>query len=299
MTERIRVSHSTIKQLITCPRKVLFEKERLFPVNGAMPLRYGSGFHTGMEAYYKNGKDLLKAIEAAATFWQKPTVQIFQEDYRNLESLLSSLTLYHEQYANDNETIVGVPENKITTIISLSDEEKSYFGDIEVQFVIVVDLILAVDGLKWVVDFKTTAVDLPYMASKMRKMAQLMGYQFVAQRHFDGINGCMVYYHQLKASKSRKTGEYGDTKTDFMKFPMIFSNHDYEDWRRYVIWNAFNLHKAVESGYSPNYNSCYEFNRACPYIQLCDHPKWNMDKFKEMDGFVLVPDDRVKEAVDE
>ena len=144
----------------------------------------------------------------------------------------------------------------------------------------------------WIVDFKTTSVDLAYMASRMKKMSQLMGYQFVSQANFEDINGCMVYYHQLKASKSRKTGLYGETKTDFMKFPMIFNNHDYNDWRKYVIWNAFNLKKAKDSGYPPNFNSCYEFNSQCPYLALCEYPKWDEEKFKQMEGFVIVPDER-------
>ena len=293
MTTRIRVSHSAIRTLASCPRKVLFEREmRLFPVNGSIAMRYGSGFHKGMEHYYKNGKNVALAMEAAAEFWQKPTVQEFAEDYRNLESLLTSIALYHEQYQTDVETVSGVPENKITIILSLTDDEKVAYGDIEVEFVAVIDLLLNIDGMQWVVDFKTTSIDLAYMASRMRKMPQLMGYQFVAKDKFQDINGCMVYYHQLKASKSRKTGLYGDIKTDFMKFPMIFSNKDYADWRKYVIWNAFIYQSAANADYPPNYNSCYEFNQHCPYLPLCDYPKWNPDKFLEMDGFVVVPDER-------
>lgn len=297
MTQAIRISHSTIRQLLSCPRKFLFQNElRLFPTTGSIAIRYGSGFHKGMEAYYKNKKDLFEAIKAVAAFWQKPTVQTFEDDYRNLESLLNSITLYHEQYQNDNEDLAAIPENKIITKIALTEEEKNHYGDIEVDFVIVIDLMLSVDGLLWVVDFKTTSVDLPYMASRMRKMSQLMGYQFCAQDHFQSINGCMVYYHQLKATKSRKTGLYGDIKTDFMKFPMIFNQQDYKNWRQYVIWNAYQLNLAKKVGYPPNYNNCYEFNKSCPYLPLCDYPKWDIERFLTMDGFVVVPDEREAEA---
>jgi hypothetical protein len=251
-----------------------------------------------MEAYYSNGKDIQKALEAAVTFWQKPTLQIFTDDYRNLESLLNSLMLYDGQYKNDLETIVGVPENKLLTTIPLTDEEKEYFGDISVDFVVVLDLLLEVNDMKWVIDFKTTSVDLPYIASRLRKMVQIMGYQFVGQRYFKDVTGAMIYYHQLKASKSRKTGLYGDIKTDFMKFPMIFSEKDYTDWRRYVIWNAFKQHYVEKADYPPNYNSCYEFNKSCSYLPLCDYPTWNPDKFIERDDFVVVPDER-KEITDD
>jgi len=259
---------------------------------GSIAMRYGSGYHAGMEAYYKNNKDIIKAMEAVVEFWKKPTIQTFNEDYRNLESLLTSLSLYHEQYQHDNEVVSGIPEKKTITQILLTDEEKVLYGDIAVDFVVVIDLILEVDGMQWVVDFKTTSVELSYMASRMRKMVQLMGYQFTAQASFGSINGTMVYYHQLKASKSRKTGLYGETKTDFMKFPMIFSNKDYADWRKYVVWNAFKMQKAVDAGFPPNFNSCYEFNSACAYLPLCDYPKWDMDKFLVMEGFVVVPDER-------
>jgi hypothetical protein len=299
MSEIIRVSHSSIRSLQSCPRKHHFTTDlRLFPVNGSIAMRYGSGYHIGMEAYYKSNKNVAVAMEAIATFWQKPTVQIYNEDYRNLESLLTSLTLYNEQYKNDLEVVSGVPENKIVTEILLRKEEFDCYGNIIVNFVAVIDLILEVDGMKWVVDFKTTSVDLAYMASRMRKMPQLMGYQFVAQDKFDGIAGCLVYYHQLKASKSRTTGLYGATKTDFMKFPEIFNQQDYENWRKYVIWNAFQLKKAKEAGNPPNYNSCYEFNFACPYLPFCDYPRYDEDKFLEMDGFVVVPDERVEVMAD-
>lgn len=295
MSTNVRISHSTIRNLNSCPRKIYFQEDlRLFTVNGSTAMRYGSGYHRGMEAYYKHGKNLFKAIEAITEFWQKPTLQTFPNDYRTLEALLTSMTLYHEQYGNDIEVVSGMPENKIVTTILLTDEEKSYYGDIEIQFVVVIDLMLEVDGLQWVVDFKTTSVDLPYMASRMRKMSQLMGYQYMAQAHFGGITGCMVYYHQLKASKSRKTGLYGDIKTDFMKFPMIFSGQDYADWRKYVKWNSFKMLKAKEAVYPPNFNSCYEFNAACPYLPLCDYPKWSEEKVLQMDGFVVIPDERLE-----
>ncbi len=293
MTERIRTSHSTSTTLNQCPRKLLFEKEmRLFPEYGSIAMRYGSGFHKGMEHYYKNGKNLLKGIEAAAEFWSKPTVQKYSDDYRNMESLLNSITLYHEQYQNDNEVVCGNPENKITTIISLTDKEKEIYGDIEIEFVVVIDLVLTVDGMNWVVDFKTTSTGLSYMAAKLKKMVQLMGYQFIGQQNLNNVVGTMVYYHQLKATKSRKTGEYGATTTDFMKFPQIYSQQDYENWRRHIIWNGFKLKKAKEAGYPPDFSHCFDFNSTCPYMPLCDHPKWDLERFKEMDGFVIVPDER-------
>jgi hypothetical protein len=297
MSETIRCSHSTIYTLGACPRKILFEKEmRLFPEVGSIDMRYGSGFHKGMEAYYRNGKNVEIAMETAAAWWQKPTVQIFPDHYKNLESLLTSIALYDSQYKYDNEVVAGVPESKTVTTILLTDEEKEHYGDIQVDFVVVIDLLLEVDGLVWVVDFKTTSVDLSYMASRLRKMSQLMGYQFVAQATYQNITGTMVYYHQLKASKSRKTGEYGDVKTDFMKFPQIYSLRDYEDWRKYVIWNAFMLQQATKAGYPPNYGSCYAFNKHCDYLPLCDYPKWDVSKFLDMDGFVYVPDERKEEV---
>jgi hypothetical protein len=293
MPEVIRVSHSAIRQNISCPRKRFFEGNlRLFPETGSIAMRYGSGFHKGMEEYYKSGKDVTKAMEAVVAFWQKPTVQIFNEDYRNLESLLTSIGVYDTQFRDDPEVVVGVPEGKNVTRILLTDEEKEHFGDIEVDFVVVLDLILGIDGMNWVVDFKTTSVALAYMASRLRRMPQLMGYQFDAQQNYENIVGTMVYYHQLKATKSRKTGEYGANTTDFMKFPQIYSQKDYKDWRKYVIWNAFKLKKAAEADYPPNYNSCYEFNAHCPYLGLCDYPKWSPERFLEMDGYVVVPDER-------
>lgn len=293
MSTVIRTSHSTIRNSLSCPRKQFFQDVlRLFPSMGSTALRYGSGYHKAMEAYYKNGKNLLLGIEAAAEYWKKPTLQTFNDDYRTLEALLTSLSLYHEQYGNDSEAVSGTPEKKTVTQLLLTDEEKDHYGDIEVHFVVVIDLILNVDGLQWVVDFKTTSVDLSYMASRMRKMVQLMGYQFVANRQLNDISGCLVYYHQLKASKSRKTGLYGDLTINFMKFPMIFSSHDYANWRKYVIYQAYMQKIAKDTGFPPNFNSCYEFNSACSYLPLCDYPKWDVDKFKEMEGFVVIPDER-------
>jgi hypothetical protein len=293
MPNYVRVSHSTIRNLISCPRKRLFQdKLRLFPTEGSIAMRYGSGFHKGMEGYYKHGKDLIKGMEAAAEFWKQPTIQNFSEDFRNLESLLNSISIYHDQYRNDSEEVIDVPEKKIVTRILLTDEEKSCYGDMVVDFVVVIDLILSSDGMLWVIDFKTTGVNLAFIASRLRRMPQLMGYQFTAADRYEGISGTMIYYHQLSATKSRTTGLYGTTKTDFMKMPQVYSHKDYSDWRKYIIWNAYCLMKAEEAGYPPNYNSCYEFNKACEYLPLCDYPKWDIERFMEMDGFVVVPDDR-------
>jgi len=294
MTEVIRVSHSAITKNNQCPRKAFFENIRLFPEYGSIAMRYGSGFHKGMECYYRNNKDLLKGIEGAAEFWQKPTIQQFHEDYRNLQSLINSISLYHDQYRNDEEEVFGSPEEKIYIIIELTDEEKQIYGDFKVEFISILDLMLKLDGMKWIVDFKTTSVNLDYMAAKLRKLIQLMGYQFSAREHYEGINGTLVYYHQLKATKSRKTGEYGSVTTDFRKFPQIFSERDYQYWRKYIIWNAFKIKKAQDSDYPAEYGSCFDFNSTCEYMPLCDHPRWDIDSFKEMNGFCIVPDDRRK-----
>jgi len=293
MPERIRISHSVSNTVNTCSRKLLFErKHRIFTEYGSIAMRYGSAFHKGMEFYYRNKKSLVAGWEAAAKYWKKPTVQKFNEDYRNLQSLLNSISIYHDQYQADEEEVFGEPENKLSVIISLTDEEKRCYGDIEVEFVVIIDLMLVVSGMKWVVDFKTTSVDLPYMAAKLQKMIQLMGYQFVAREHYEGVNGTMVYYHQLKATKSRKTGEYGAIKTNFMKFPQIYSNRDYADWRRHVIWNAFKLKKAAEADYPPDFGHCFDFNSTCGFMPLCTHPRWDIERFKTTDGFVIVPDER-------
>jgi hypothetical protein len=293
----IRTSHSAIRKLISCPRKILFSDEmRLFPVNGSIAMRYGSGFHKAMEAYYSNNKDVSKGIQAAAEYWNKPTKQIFHDDYRNLESLIASLITYDEQYRNDKEEVIGFPENKIVTRILLTDEEKSCYGDIEIDFVVVIDLVLGIDGMTWIVDFKTTSVDLPYMGSRLRKMPQLMGYQFGPSSVIKNVAGTMIYYHQLKATKSRTTGLYGATKTDFMKFPMIFSENDYYNWRKYIIWEAYCSKVAKDAGYPPNYNSCYEFNKSCEYLPLCDYPKWDIERFLSMDGFVVIEREEEKEV---
>lgn len=294
MTERIRISHSALTKNNECPRQRMFAEERIFPVYGSMAMRYGQGFHKGMEHYYLNNKDLLKGIEGAVQFWQKPTVQVYNEDYRNLQSLINSISLYHDQYRNDEEVVFGVPENKLSIIIELTSDEKKIYGDVEVEFVAILDLMIDFDGMRWIVDFKTTSVNLDYMAAKLQKLIQLMGYQFTGREHYEGINGTMVYYHQLKAVKSRKTGEYGSVTTDFRKFPQIFSERDYKIWRKYIIWNAFKLKMAKEADFPVEYGSCFNFNKTCDYMPLCDHPRWDLEMFKEMDGFCDVPDDRKK-----
>jgi hypothetical protein len=283
-----------------CPRLTLFKEEmRLFSVNGSMDMRYGLAYHRGQEGYYKGGKDVTKGMEAAAEYWAKPTVQHYEDDYRTLEVLLTALMSYDERYRQDTEKMIGEPEQKVIATILLTDEEKSLYGDIEVRFVAVIDLMLELDGAQWVVDFKSTKSDLPYMASKLRKMAQLMGYQFVARSMYPNVTGCLVDYYQCKAVKSRSTGLYGPVKTDFMKFPMIFSSQDYKIWRQYIIWNAFKLNVAKKAGYPPEYGSCYAFNKTCDYLPLCDHPKWDLERFKETEGFVVVPDDReAKEVIE-
>lgn len=294
MTEIVRLSHSAINKNNQCPRQVLFESHRIFPEYGSIAMRYGQGFHSGMEGYYRNGKDLLKGLESAVNFWQKPTVQQYNEDYRNLQSLINSISMYHDQYRNDEEEVFGSPEEKMYVTIKLTDEEKRIFGDIQVEFVAIIDLMINFDGMKMIVDFKTTSVGLDYMAAKLRKLIQLMGYQFTAREYYEGINGTMVYYHQLKATKSRKTGEYGTVTTDFRKFPQIFSDRDYHIWRKYIIWNAFKLKMAKKADSPVEYGSCFDFNKTCEYMPLCDHPRWDIEAFKEMDGFCIVPDDRRK-----
>jgi hypothetical protein len=298
--EPIRMSHSAINQGEQCPRKALFSRKlRLYPEIGSTAIRYGSGYHRGMEGYYSNDRNIVKAIEAAANYWKKPTIQKFLPDYRTLDNLLTSLGQYNDRYAADNVKVIGMPENTLTMEITLTKSEKTVYGAFSINFVVVIDLMLEIDGMIWVVDFKTTSVDLPYIVSKLRRLSQLMGYQFVAQDKIPEVTGTFCYYHQLKASKSKKTGEYGELTIDFLNSPQIFGSHDFNQWRQYVIWSTHKLLVAEKAGWPPEYASCYNFNRACEYLPLCDYPKWDIDRFMTMPGFVIVPDDREEMVADD
>jgi hypothetical protein len=257
------------------------------PDAGSSALRYGSTWHAFMEGYYsfiaKEGwekKDLAinAAVEMGKEKWDKKSAkQTFYPDYRTFEACAQSFIQYISFYHED-EKFMGIidTEKKFECPITLETEEeiRLYSHLPPITFTGRLDLQAELNGMKWLVDFKTTGQGLATQGLRLNRSAQLLGYSYAGEKVLGfRPEGCLVSLHQLTARKSTKTGEYGSLTIDFLRVPQIFTPADIKEWKKSYLDTAKDFYNSIETNSWPmNFDSCYQFG-ACAFTRLCEQNK--------------------------
>jgi hypothetical protein len=278
--------HWTTREVaVKCLRKYFFNFVLgLKPNWGSTPLRYGSTWHAGMEAFYRNiqkngwakdGGALTDAVNAIEKKWEEETVlfPLWNSDYRTKENCLQSLLAYINHFAADEGHLKVIEVERFFRIpITPTEQEQERFPHLEpFWFEGRIDLEVFLDGRYWQMDHKTTGQNLTLQASRLQRSGQAIGYTFAGELELDQeSDGHLIVLHHLSAYKSKVTGEYGKPKIDFSRIPMLYDEFDVADWMEGSMEIAQRLQIARRSGVWPmEHGSCYTYGR-CAYCDLCE-----------------------------
>ena len=278
--------HWTTKEVaVKCLRKYFLNFIlNLKPNWGSTPLRYGTVWHSGMEAFYnhikangwaKDGGALTAAVEAIEKSWEEETVKfpLWNNDYRTRENCLQALLAYINHFAMDEGHLKVIEvERSFRLPIVPTEQEQAKFPQLEpFWYEGKIDLEVYLDGRYWQMDHKTTGQNLSLQASRLQRSGQAIGYTFAGQTELDQeAEGHLIVLHHLSAYKSRTTGEYGKAKIDFQRVPMLYDEFDIADWQEGFMEQAQRIQMAQRTGTWPmEHGSCYTYGR-CAYCDLCE-----------------------------
>ena len=255
---------------------------------GSTAIRLGVAYHGMQEGFahfvkaVKETGDELNLEQALAAGikhgkkkWDKECeLKTFAPDYRTFEACCQLFANYHIYYANDLAFIEIVeteqkfecmiePENEVERAIMPSGYELVFTGRIDLQ--------VKMDGMKWIFDHKSTSQALSIQGSRLNRSAQLKGYSYAGERILDfKPEGCLVALAHISSYKSKKTGEYGDVKTDFLRVPQIFSKEDLAQWKLSFIDTYREIVFSLEHDWWPmNDDSCYQYGQ-CQFARICE-----------------------------
>lgn len=251
---------------------------------GSSALRYGSVWHSTMEAFYAHIKDngwsrdggaVEAAINAANKSWKEETRKHFMwyEDYRTLENLLHSFMRYIDHFVGDeNHLKVISVEKPFKLPMELSEKDQKSFPHLEpFWFTGIVDMEIYYDGRYWQLDHKTTGQSLAQQVYRLNRSAQSIGYSYAGRQVFREIpEGHFITIHHIKATKSKKTGLYGKVNIDFARTPMIYGEEDIISWRQGFLEMAQRIQIAKRVNNFPcEHGSCYTYGK-CGFSDICD-----------------------------
>ena len=256
-----------------CPyRYDLAYNRGITPVKGSTSLRYGSTFHAGMEGLYshvkehgwtRDGEALTRAVEYAKKEWDTLSEkQSFYSDYKDFDNFVKSMVLYLNHFAADEG------------MIEVISTEKAFKIQISpgIWFTGRLDLEMKFSGLCWINEFKTTGKDINFVANQQNRDYQFVGYTYAIKRVYKDVmpEGILVTYHHLSAYKSKKTGEYGESKILFDRIPQFFTEQDLKDWKDSFLHTAALIRDCETMDFWPRqYDSCHVYG-SCPYLFLCE-----------------------------
>jgi hypothetical protein len=252
---------------------------------GSTALRYGSAFHEAMDGYYSAVKRfgwgakklcMEAAIHSARAAWEEERNSnlSFSSDFRNFNNLMTALMQYWGHFQNDSQMLEIIEAERYFEVdMEVTYGERTLYGiplSYEIIFTGIIDLEILLSDRYWLLDFKTSARDLSYIASQNERSFQFKGYTYAGSKELrEAPEGMLVLYHQLNARKSAKTGDYGSLTIDFKRVPYIYTPWEIAKWRESFLETAGRALRANEFGHWPQQDDrCFKYGK-CEFLEIC------------------------------
>jgi hypothetical protein len=288
MTKLIVVDNTKRGVFRQCKCKYLLSVKHGLQSNfGSTAIRYGVAWHGIQEGYHSYVKEngwpveaatKLEALSLALNFgkakWDKESLtKTYHEDYKNFNTAVSAFQAYLDFFLEDQNYLkILSTEKRFECPIEPENmaEDKLLSNLPPIIFTGRIDLCVEMDHMNWIFDFKTTGWILDQVIAKANRSPQLIGYSYAGDKVLDfKTSGCLASFAYIGAYKSKKTGEYGDTKFDFRRVPQVYTAGDISNWKISFIDTCKDIQWAEENDLWPqSFDNCYQYG-SCPYLRLC------------------------------
>jgi len=280
---------------------------------GSTAILYGVVWHGIQEGYHNWVKEhgwpkapdehmaaLTAGLELGKKKWDSERKKkTFVDDYKNFNTAVAAFAAYLAFFEQDKDYIKIISTETKFECPMLPDselEERVLSKLPPVIFTGKIDLSVEMDSQKWMFDFKTTGWILDQVIAKANRSPQFIGYSYAGDKVLDfKPNGCLASFHYVGAYKSKKTGEYGESKFDFKRVPQIYTAGDIAAWKLSFIDTCKDIYYAMQYDFWPeSFDNCYQYG-ACPYLRICQqhrpYEQLNFDGFHQDFWDVLVEED--------
>ncbi len=270
---------SQLQAYLRCPTYYYYSwVEGFGRVYDGLPKPIGSALHKGVELLCGNVGRQDSILAAQELYWKE-----LREPYEKMDQTGKNRVKggwYQVEAMLKKYTIPRAEETIATeqTITIDMGHDRALQGT--------VDRIFKVNGLKWVLDTKTTGYDIAKVLKIHRLRKQFPGYVLLAQSQGHEIAGVYVdLVYKPRVYFNKKGGEYtGDhTVQDplYHREPLSIGTEELDAFKMWFhrVANAIEEdlrdHNAeYESGAFPmNTDSCLAYNSVCPFFECCRNPK--------------------------
>jgi hypothetical protein len=255
--------NSTISCFQTCRRKYYYQYVRhLRPKIKGTPLIFGGAIHDALDCYYKNSNKEEGAVEAVKLFkgaYSTPE----GDELRTVENGMKLLAWYFTKYKHEPFTVCGKPEEGFVFPIG----DILYGGRL--------DLPVEWDGQLWIMEHKTTTRLGTGYFDQFELDKQPTGY-IIALEEYSGRKcaGCIINAMEPWKEVKRVTAKTKQPEDHFLRKPLTRSRELKERFRYNVQAIVRDIKWCESNGEfqeAEKKESCYYYNRSCPYLQLCQY----------------------------
>jgi hypothetical protein len=267
-TLKQNLTSTSITTFQTCPRKYYWGYvEKLEPIREkALPLRFGTLWHTGMEIWHRD-KDLSLVHKAMETSTLPPI--------ENMQ-LLAMMGGYVEKYPIEDFIVLELEKQFEAKIRNPKTNRLSRKFSMRGK----VDGIVEKPDGNYVLEHKTTSVFSGTYLERLWADFQVMLYCYYLYLSGYSIVGVIYNIAQKPGIRLKKTEtleEYGERLIEVYKNPDMFHREelvfDFKDFRRLVtdVWDVLQniLWCEKNDTWAHNTGSCFKWNSSCAFYPIC------------------------------
>jgi hypothetical protein len=292
---------SQLQQFLACPRKYRYAYvERISPVYDGTPRPVGTAVHVGIEQLV-GGATVADATRSAYEAYRGEIPRatydgLTEKERRDVDG----------GWLVVEDMLAGYPWREGIQVVARELIAEKDMGHDRV-YKGRVDQLVVINQSLWVLDSKTTGFELDKMLKVHRLRKQYTGYYILAEEWLahseaadplpalagvmiDMLKKPRVYW---KRKNKELTGEASVTNRGYHREPMHVTQRMVEDfygWFHHVagliemnLSETYVLGETVAdmprgSAFPMNTDTCFSFNRICPYFEFCRNP----DRYKGM-----------------
>lgn len=251
-----------------CKRKFYWQYVKgLEPIHMAPAILFGTAGHAGLEEWYKlhsQGSSISKkvklSIEAAVS-----DLESRREHYYEMSKFEA-----HKQQLKDTFHQYGLQyEDQSFKVVSIEDslEVELQYGD---MFTGRLDLVVMQnDGRLMIMDHKFTSWSLSNFKRAVQANDQSTAYTLLWNKNNPQRRAAGVIFNLIRNYQG---------SIDFLQVPVYRSQVDVDIFEKEVSENLRDLSQRVidpEASWPKNTDQCFSYNRACPFLELCQGAKFD------------------------
>jgi len=253
--------------------------ERLETRHPSPKMIYGLNIHEGLARFYKDMRDGLPVHERVNN-----AIETFKKEMK--DSRLDYL--YDETYEEDMNRGIEMFRQyglqyptqtwKVLEVERLLELDIPQIG----KFTGRIDMAARIDGRVYIVDHKTTGWALASLSKTLLASDQATGYMLLWNKNFPDLAAHGVIFNVIRQYKG---------STDFKHVVTIKTEEDLERFELDAQDTISDIHRKMtnpKARWCMNTKSCYLYNRACTYMDLC-----NGANFEPLIGTVFLRKDDV------